>query len=140
MLTNLFRRDPKLMSVDAPISVPLDQSPVPDMVELETEVGDRVGRLIAAGATDEYCAHVIDGYLDAWHAEVAVSLAGLADEQHRVDRALVDLTHHRADLAAARAEVAEERARRVGAAADRLWADYEPPAPVEPVAPVRLVR
>ncbi|MFE1592883.1 hypothetical protein [Nocardia sp. NPDC058705] len=140
MFTNRFRRRRDVLPVDAPASLPLDQSPVPDMVELEAEVTERIGKLIAAGATDEFCAHALDGYLDAWHAEVAVSLAGLAMEQRRVDRSLVDTMQTRADNALRAAELAEQVAQRNRERADRAWAEHDPAAPVTDTERMRLVR
>ena len=143
MFPNRFRRGSDLVRVDAPASIPLDQSPVPDMVELEAEVTERMGKLIAAGATDEFCAHTLDAYLDAWHAEVAVSLAGLAMEQRRVDRSLVDSKLARADNASQRAELAEQVAQCKRGRADRVWADHDPATQETPVTDgdrMRLVR
>lgn len=121
MFTNPFRRRHVLS-----VGLLLDQSPVPDMAELEAEVTARIGRLIDAGATDEFCAHTLDRYLEAWHAEVRISLSGLAMEQRRVDRSLVDTMQARADIAEKRADRAEVLAERKHAAAERVWGTHEP--------------
>ncbi|MGW5317324.1 hypothetical protein [Nocardia thailandica] len=103
------------------LGAPLPQSAVPTMSELETEVDARVTRLTAAGAADEYCAHVLDAYLDAWHAETVVSLTGTAREQRRRDREYLDALDARAARLRARADAAARRAEDRADHADRLW-------------------
>ena len=138
MFAHRFRR--RLLPVDAPDSLPLGQSPVPDMDALEAEVTARIGRLIDAGATDEFCAHTLDRYLEAWHAEARTSLAGLAMEQRRVDRALLDLMQARADTAERKAQHAEALAERKHAAAEQVWAAQAPPKHISMDPPARRAR
>lgn len=134
MFRNLLRcrvSDATVRSVDAPASIPLPQPAVPEVEELEADAVERCTALTSSGAADEFCGHTLDEHYDRWHAETVTALAGLADEQARVDRALVDEMHHRTARAAGRAEVAAERARQLTAQADRLWENYFP-VPAEP--------
>lgn len=124
-----------LRSVEAPASLPLPQPDVPEPRALEDDALERSTRLTSAGATDEFTGHTLDAFYDRWLDESVASLAGLAVEQARVDRALIAEMTHRAQRAAAKAERARTRAQRLTAYADQIWAAHFPADPVVDVLP-----
>ncbi len=118
-----------LRTVDAPASLPLPFEPLPGIDDLIDDAADKAAQLSDTGAADEFCGHVFDRYFDHWRTESKTGVCLHAGERRRVDRALVDEARDDADRLAARAVLADARARDAAAAAAAVWRAYLPDLP-----------
>ncbi|NCL75526.1 hypothetical protein [Rhodococcus sp. YH1] len=118
-----------LRTVDAPSSLPLPFEPLPDIDGLVADAADKATQLSDTGAADEFCGHVFDRYFDHWRTESKTGVCLHAGERRRVDRALIDEARDEADRAAARAALADARARDAAAVATAVWQAYLPDLP-----------
>ncbi|WP_405180947.1 hypothetical protein OG225_07085 [Nocardia sp. NBC_01377] len=121
-------RHSRAVRFDAASSPALPCTPVPGYAELEADALARASALTEAGASDEFCGYVLDEFYHRWHAEAVVASEAAADDQRRVDRALIDAAAERLSRTGTRAQVGADRAARLRAQADSLWADYFPGA------------